>query len=88
MYPVSTYYLDDSVDDVIGAMIQSVCQVNLSEPTGDILAFLPGQEEIEKVVERLNAIAKELSKEAPLIVALPLYASLPHSTTKGIYQTS
>lgn len=75
-YPVSRYYLPKPIDDVVEAVIQSVAQLNLSEPPGDILVFLPGQEEIENCVEQLTMISSELPKDAPLLVPLALYASL------------
>lgn len=86
MYPVQRLYLTQPVEDIVDSVIQTACQVNMSEPTGDILAFLPGQDEIEKVVNRLNEIAKSLPKEAPLIVALPLYASLPSSAQQKAFE--
>lgn len=78
-YPVQRFYLNQPQDDAIDTMIQAACQINITEPTGDILAFLAGQEDIEKVVERINELAPLLPKEAPLLVAIPLYASLPNS---------
>lgn len=86
MYPVQRYYLNEPVDDIVDSTIQAVCQANQSEPTGDILAFLPGQDEIEKVVQRLNDLAPELPKEAPLIVALPLYASLASTAQQKAFE--
>jgi ATP-dependent RNA helicase DHR2 len=86
MYPVQRYYLNEPVDDIVDSTIQTVCQVNQSEPTGDILAFLPGQDEIEKVVQRLNDLAPELPKEAPLLVALPLYASLASTAQQRAFE--
>lgn len=86
MYPVQRYYLEQPIDDIVDGMVQTVCQVNHTEPTGDILAFLPGQDEIEKVVQRLNDIAGDLPKEAPLIVALPLYASLASNAQQKAFE--
>ncbi|KAF5095897.1 hypothetical protein D0Z00_002984 [Geotrichum galactomycetum] len=86
MYPVQRYYLNEPVDDIVDSTIQAVCQVNQSEPMGDILAFLPGQDEIEKVVQRLNDLAPELPKEAPLLVALPLYASLASTAQQRAFE--
>lgn len=76
MFKVDRLYLDKPVDDIVDATIKSVIQVNNGELEGDILVFLPGQEEIDKCVNLLERIAPELPKEAPLIVPLPLYASL------------
>jgi ATP-dependent RNA helicase DHR2 len=79
LFPVQRYYLRQPVDDIVDSMVQCVCQVNLSEPSGDILCFLPGQEEIEKCVDRVALIGPQLPKEAPIMAPLPLYASLPPS---------
>ena len=48
---------------------------------GDILCFLPGQEEIDKAVVILNKISEIISKETkvPLMIAYPLYAALSPS---------
>lgn len=86
MYPVQRYYLDQPVDDIVDGMVQTICQVNHTEPTGDILAFLPGQDEIDKVVQRLNDISGDLPKEAPLLIAMPLYASLASSAQQKAFE--
>ncbi|KAF5107610.1 hypothetical protein DV452_004922 [Geotrichum candidum] len=86
MYPVQRYYLNEPVDDIVDSTIQAVCQVNQDEPSGDILAFLPGQDEIEKVAQRINDLAPELPKEAPLLVALPLYASLASTAQQRAFE--
>jgi ATP-dependent RNA helicase DHR2 len=85
MYPVQRYYIDKPADDIIDAMVKSVIQVNQGEQSGDILCFLPGQEDIDKTVEILNTISLELPKEAPLIVPMPLYAALPPQQQMKIF---
>lgn len=76
MYPVSKYYLRDKSDDIVDTTIRAIVQVNTTEPEGDILCFLPGQEEIDNCVSTLNSIAPHLPKETPLIEPFPLYAAL------------
>ncbi|CAN3374884.1 hypothetical protein DIURU_002603 [Diutina rugosa] len=76
MYPVARYYLSEPTEDVVDTMVRAVVQANQSELEGDILCFLPGQEEIDNCVSALNQLAPELPKEAPLIQAVPLYAAL------------
>ena len=51
MYPVSQFYLDAESEDIVDTMIRSIIQINLNEPEGDILCFLPGQEEIDNCVK-------------------------------------
>ncbi|ANB15915.1 Dhr2p [Sugiyamaella lignohabitans] len=86
MYPVQRYYLSKPIDDIVDGVVQTVVQINMSELTGDILAFLPGQDEIDKSVDRLQAIATSLPKEAPLIVPVPLYASLPPAQQQKAFE--
>ncbi|KAK6202819.1 P-loop containing nucleoside triphosphate hydrolase protein [Scheffersomyces amazonensis] len=85
MYPVTQYYLTDSSEDIVDTMIRTIIQVNMSELEGDILCFLPGQEEIDNCVAALNQVAPQLPKEAPLIVALPLYAALSPAQQAHIF---
>lgn len=85
MFPVQRYYLEKAADDIIDAVVKSVVQINQGEQTGDILCFLPGQEDIDKAVEILRNIAPELPREAPLIVPMPLYAALPPQQQMKIF---
>ncbi|KAH3673710.1 hypothetical protein WICPIJ_009692 [Wickerhamomyces pijperi] len=75
-YGVDRYYTKAACDDIVDSAIKSIVQLNQGEQEGDILVFLPGQEEIDKAVGILERLAPDLPKEAPLIVPFPLYASL------------
>ncbi|CAK9440210.1 uncharacterized protein LODBEIA_P43100 [Lodderomyces beijingensis] len=88
MYPVSQMYIaNEDSEDIVDCMIRSIIKVNLTEPEGDVLCFLPGQEEIDNCVKSLEELAPQLPREAPLIVPLPLYAALsPHQQSK-IFET-
>jgi ATP-dependent RNA helicase DHR2 len=87
MHPVQRYYVKTPLDNVVDGVVQTVCQTNMSEPSpGDILVFLAGQEEIDRCVDRLNSLAHDLPKQAPLIVALPLYASLPPNQQQKVFE--
>jgi len=41
--------------DYLDACVVSVFQIHLTQPTGDILIFLTGQEEIESCCEMMEA---------------------------------
>ncbi|EMG45744.1 DHR2 Probable ATP-dependent RNA helicase DHR2 [Candida maltosa Xu316] len=86
MFPVSQYYLDAESEDIADTMIRAIVQVNLTEPEGDVLCFLPGQEEIDSCVKSLEQLAPQLPKEAPLIVPLPLYAALSPGQQSKIFE--
>lgn len=87
MYPVSRHYLSEPSEDVVDTMIKTIVQINNSEQEGDILCFLPGQEEIDNCVSVLTTLAPELPKEAPLIVPLPLYAALSPGQQLKIFES-
>ena len=78
-FDVSQYYLTAPSDDIVDSVIRTVVQLNQGEPLGDILCFLPGQEEIDKAVIIMEKISGIIHKETsvPLMIPLPLYAALP-----------
>lgn len=48
-----------------------------SKPLGDILVFLPGQEEIEELHKELDAQVKKLGSKIRELLIRPIYANLP-----------
>ncbi|OBZ83250.1 putative ATP-dependent RNA helicase DHX35 [Choanephora cucurbitarum] len=76
MYPVDTFYVDKPVADYLETCIQIVFDIHLKEPVGDILIFLTGREEIDRVVEEVYDRGKTLPKNSLAIMPLPLYAGL------------
>ncbi|KAG7891919.1 hypothetical protein KL936_001862 [Ogataea polymorpha] len=86
MYPVERYYLGQPVEDIVDTVIKTVVQLNQTEPTGDILCFLAGQEDIDRVVDTLNKLAPILPKEAPILVPMPLYAALPSHVQMEVFR--
>ena len=56
-FPVETFYTEEPEDDYLDAALCAVCQINETEPEGDVLVFLTGQEEIESLGRLLRARA-------------------------------
>jgi len=52
-YPVDIYYTKAPEADYIDAVVVSVLQIHVSQPLGDVLVFLTGQEEIDAAHEML-----------------------------------
>lgn len=86
-FPVDVFYLAQTCDDIVDGMVRCCVQLNSTEAQGDILCFLPGQEEIDKVVGVLNKISDYLDKNAPRIIALPLYAALPPAEQARVFHS-
>lgn len=87
MYPVTQLYVEGDTEDIVDCMIRSVIKVNLTEPEGDVLCFLPGQEEIDNCVKTLEELAPQLPREAPLLVPLPLYAALSPNQQLKVFES-
>ncbi|AFZ79153.1 Helicase associated domain HA2 containing protein [Theileria equi strain WA] len=51
-YPVDIFYMPKAYEDYIEAAMIAVLQINLTSNNGDVLVFLPGQDDIE-VLEKL-----------------------------------
>ncbi|CDK28348.1 unnamed protein product [Kuraishia capsulata CBS 1993] len=85
MYPVNRFYLGEPSEDIVDSTIRTVMTINQSEQQGDVLCFLPGQEEIDKAVSSLQKIAPQLPRTVPLLMPLPLYAALPTTQQTKIF---
>merc|ERR1712131_43237 len=59
-FPVDIYYTKAPEADYIEATVVSCMQIHVTQPLGDILVFLTGQEEIEKVCEDLTERVRKL----------------------------
>ena len=85
-FPVDIVYTNKPEMDYLAAAIDSVCQIHISEPAGDILVFLTGQEEIEVASEILQERMKMLQPNDPLMIILPCYSSLPSDEQLRIFE--
>jgi ATP-dependent RNA helicase DHX8/PRP22 len=85
LYPVEILYTKEPEPDYLEAAIITVMQIHLSEPAGDILVFLTGQEEIDTCAEILHGRMKQLGDLAPKLIILPVYSALPSEIQSRIF---
>lgn len=86
-HPVEIFYTAEPERDYVEAAIRTVLQIHATEPEGDILLFLTGEEEIEDSCRKISLEADEMIREAgagPLKVC-PLYGSLPPAQQQRIF---
>jgi ATP-dependent RNA helicase DHX8/PRP22 len=79
-FPVETFYTEEPEDDYLDAALCAVCQINETEPEGDVLVFLTGQEEIESLGRLLRARAgkqKPGERSVPALHVALLFAAMP-----------
>lgn len=86
-HPVEIFYTPEPERDYVEAALRTVLQIHATEPEGDILLFLTGEEEIEDACRKINLEADEMAREAdagPLKV-YPLYGTLPPQQQQRIF---
>ena len=58
----------------------------MTQPTGDILVFLTGQEEIETANEMLLERTRKLGTKIRELIVLPIYSTLPSEMQAKIFE--
>ncbi|KAM6498646.1 putative pre-mRNA-splicing factor ATP-dependent RNA helicase-like [Amanita muscaria] len=85
-YPVETLYTKDPESDYMDASLIAVMQIHLSEPPGDVLLFLTGQEEIDTACEILFERMEALGPKVPELIVLPIYSALPSEVQSRVFE--
>lgn len=84
-FPVDIFFSKNVVEDYVDGAVKQALQIHLTPAKGDILIFMPGQEDIEVtcavITERLDEI-----DEAPPLAVLPIYSQLPSDLQAKIFQ--
>ncbi|XP_055520642.1 pre-mRNA-splicing factor ATP-dependent RNA helicase DHX16, partial [Leucoraja erinacea] len=85
-FPVDIYYTKAPEADYLEACVVSVLQIHVTQPPGDILVFLTGQEEIETTCEMLQERCRRLGSKIAELLVLPIYANLPSDMQAKIFE--
>ncbi|VDN41810.1 unnamed protein product [Gongylonema pulchrum] len=85
-FPVEILYTREPETDYLDAAHITVMQIHLTEPPGDILVFLTGQEEIDTSCEVLYERMKSLGPNVPELIILPVYGALPSEMQTRIFE--
>ena len=87
-HPVEIFYTPEPERDYLEAALRTVLQIHATEPEGDILLFLTGEEEIEDACRKINLEADEMIREADAgtLKTLPLYGTLPPFQQQKIFE--
>ncbi|XP_035826324.1 pre-mRNA-splicing factor ATP-dependent RNA helicase PRP16 [Aplysia californica] len=84
-FPVDVLYAKNPQEDYVDAAVKQALQVHLGGLPGDLLIFMPGQEDIEVTCELVTERLGELD-EAPPLAILPIYSQLPSDLQAKIFQ--
>ena len=64
----------------------TILQIHVTQPLGDILVFLTGQEEIETAQELLEEKKRKLGSKIKELMIVPIYANLPSDMQAKVFE--
>ena len=67
-------------------MVVTVLQIHVTQPLGDILVFLTGQEEIETAQELLIERTRKFGSKIKELIVVPIYANLPSDLQAKVFE--
>ncbi|XP_010549283.1 PREDICTED: probable pre-mRNA-splicing factor ATP-dependent RNA helicase DEAH4 isoform X2 [Tarenaya hassleriana] len=78
LYPVEILYSKERPVSYIESSLKTAIDIHVREPEGDILIFMTGQDDIEKLVSKLEEKVRSLEEGSCMdAVVYPLHGSLP-----------
>ena len=84
-FPVDILYAKTPCEDYVEGAVKQAMQIHLSQPAGDILIFMTGQEDIISVCTSMTDRLSELGDQVPAICVLPVYSLLPSELQAKIF---
>jgi pre-mRNA-splicing factor ATP-dependent RNA helicase DHX38/PRP16 len=84
-FPVDILYGRNPCEDYVESSVKQAVQIHLQPSRGDMLIFMPGQEEIEVTCDSITDRLSEL-EDAPPLAVLPIYSQLPSDLQAKIFQ--
>jgi len=85
-YPVDVLYTRAPEADYIDAAIVTALQIHVTQPPGDILIFLTGQEEVETCAEALTVRTRGLGNKIRELMVCRIYSTLPSDLQAKIFE--
>ncbi|XP_027354450.1 probable pre-mRNA-splicing factor ATP-dependent RNA helicase DEAH9 isoform X1 [Abrus precatorius] len=84
-FNVQINYAEEPVQDYVQAAVSTVLLINEREPTGDVLVFLTGQDDIDAAVQLLTDEIQTNGKHSSGLIVLPLYSGLPRAEQELVF---
>lgn len=85
-YPVEVHYTQQPEANYLSAAITTVFQIHAASPSGDILVFLTGQDEIEAAEQSITETCRKLGNKIKELIVCPIYANLPSELQAKIFE--
>lgn len=94
-------YTKEPQKDYVDSALRTFFQIHAEQPAGDVLIFLPGQEDIESLEKSIELYLKSIPHDAmevciaaplrveltfPQVLICPMYASLPPAQQAKVFR--
>ncbi|KAK6432279.1 DEAH-box RNA helicase prp16 [Oleoguttula sp. CCFEE 5521] len=83
-FPVDIQYSRSPCEDYVDSAVRQVLAIHVSQPKGDILVFMTGQEDIEVTCELIAERLAQLN-DPPKLSILPIYSQMPADLQAKIF---
>ncbi|WPH01691.1 pre-mrna-splicing factor atp-dependent rna helicase prp16 [Acrodontium crateriforme] len=83
-FPVDIQYSRTPCEDYVDQAVRQVLAIHVSQPNGDILVFMTGQEDIEVTCELIAERLAQLN-DPPKLSILPIYSQMPADLQAKIF---
>lgn len=78
LFPVEVFYSSEIPMSYLESSLKTALDIHIREPPGDVLIFMTGQDDIEKMVSKLEEKVRSLEEGSCMdAIILPLHGSLP-----------
>ncbi|KAF7365474.1 hypothetical protein MVEN_00420400 [Mycena venus] len=84
-HPVKIYHCAQGQTDYVDAALRTFFQIHVDQPPGDVLIFLPGQEDIESLEKSVELFARQLPVGHSEVIVVPMFASLQSQQMQRIF---
>ncbi|KAK9470990.1 P-loop containing nucleoside triphosphate hydrolase protein [Dipodascopsis tothii] len=85
-HPVDVQYTSVPVENYFETAVQTVFDIHTREGPGDVLVFLTGMDEINRMAEEIADRATTLRPGMDRVAVLPLYAGLPADEQARVFE--
>ncbi|KAF8311086.1 ATP-dependent RNA helicase Prh1, partial [Clavulina sp. PMI_390] len=82
-HAVKMYFSETPQEDITDSALQTLFQIHMQQPAGDVLVFLPGMPSRFHLTEHKNSIGNPVN-----VQICPLYAALPQHLQNRVFQTT
>lgn len=87
-HPVEIFHTSQHQADYVEAALKTFYQIHTDRPDGDVLIFLPGQEDIESLADTIRSFAKRLPHTAKQVLVCTMFASQPAAQIEKVFKTT